>query len=78
MTSQIHWLSRDALRLSMPTAFRKFTDIFMERPTDLLALAQVWNNYIQDLTKTVACSTNFYLGTWCLRTETLQLATNEK
>ena len=51
MTSLIHWPSRDALRLSMPPAFQKFfsrcavildcTEIFMERPTDLLARAQV-------------------------------------
>ena len=47
---------RDVLRLTMPmTSFRRFfkkccviidcTEVFMERPSDLLARAQVWSNY---------------------------------
>uniref|UniRef100_UPI00359000F2 cullin-1-like n=1 Tax=Myxine glutinosa TaxID=7769 RepID=UPI00359000F2 len=53
--SLIHWPSRDALRLSMPSSFRKFfrkcaviiacTEVFIEQPSDLLARAQVWSNY---------------------------------
>ena len=51
----IKWPERDTLRETMPTAFRKFfkkcaviidcTEIFIERPSDLLARAQVWSNY---------------------------------
>ena len=51
----IKWPERDMLRLTMPMAFRRFfkkcciiidcTEIFMERPSDLLARAQVWSNY---------------------------------
>ena len=51
----IKWPDRDTLRQTMPTAFRKFfkkcaviidcTEIFIERPSDLLARAQVWSNY---------------------------------
>jgi len=50
----IKWPERDTLRETMPTAFRKFfkkctviidyTEIFIERPSDLLAHAQVWSN----------------------------------
>uniref|UniRef100_UPI00358E3B3F uncharacterized protein n=1 Tax=Myxine glutinosa TaxID=7769 RepID=UPI00358E3B3F len=53
--SLIHWPSRDALRLSMLSSFRKFfrkcaviidcTEVFIEQPSDLLARAQVWSNY---------------------------------
>ena len=48
------WPERDVLRLTMPLSFRRFkkcyviidcTEIFMERPSDLLARAQVWSNY---------------------------------
>ena len=52
--SLIKWPEREVLRLTMPTSFRKFfkkcaviidcTEIFVERPTDLLARAQVWSN----------------------------------
>ena len=51
----IQWPERDVLRLTMPLSFRRFfkkccviidcTEIFMERPSDLLARAQVWSNY---------------------------------
>ena len=51
----IKWPEREVLRQTMPTSFRKFfnkccviidcTEIFIERPTDLLARAQVWSNY---------------------------------
>lgn len=51
----IKWPDREVLRLTMPTSFRKFfkkcaiiidcTEVFVERPTDLLARAQVWSNY---------------------------------
>ena len=51
----IKWPDRDVLRSTMPTSFRKFfkncaiiidcSEIFIERPTDLLARAQVWSNY---------------------------------
>ena len=51
----IKWPERDILRATMPMSFRKFfkkccliidcTEIFIERPTDLLARAQVWSNY---------------------------------
>ena len=51
----IKWPDRDVLRLTMPASFRKFfkkcaviidyTEIFIERPSDLLARAQVWSNY---------------------------------
>jgi len=48
----IQWPEREALRLTMPTAFRKFfrnccviIEIFIERPFDLPARAQVWSNY---------------------------------
>ena len=51
----IQWPEREVLRLTMPTTFRKcfknccviidHTEIFIERPSDLLARAQVWSNY---------------------------------
>ena len=51
----IKWPERDVLRLTMPLSFRRFfkkccviidcTEVFMERPSDLLARAQVWSNY---------------------------------
>lgn len=54
-TPLIKWPDRDVLRETMPMSFRKFfkkccviidcTEVFVERPTDLLARAQVWSNY---------------------------------
>lgn len=51
----IKWPDRDTLRQTMPSSFRKFfkkcaviidcTEIFIERPSDLMARAQVWSNY---------------------------------
>ena len=51
----IMWTDRATLRQTMPTSFRKFfrdccviidcTEVFMERPSDLLARAQVWSHY---------------------------------
>jgi len=51
----IKWPDREVLRLTMPASFRRFfkkcaviidcTEIFIERPSDLLARAQVWSNY---------------------------------
>jgi len=51
----IKWPDRETLRLTMPMSFRKFfkqccviidcSEIFIERPSDLLAHAQVWSNY---------------------------------
>ena len=51
----IKWPERDVLHLTMPTSFRKFfkkcsviidcTEVFVERPANLLARAQVWSNY---------------------------------
>ena len=51
----IKWPDRETLRQTMPTSFRKFfktcciiidcTEVFIERPSDLLARAQVWSNY---------------------------------
>ena len=51
----IKWPERDVLRLTMPMSFRWFfkkcciiidcTEVFMERPSDLLDRAQVWSNY---------------------------------
>ena len=51
----IKWPDRETLRLTMPMSFRKFflnccviivcTEIFIERPSNLLAHAQVWSNY---------------------------------
>ena len=51
----IRWPDPIVLRATMPISFRKFfkkcciiidcTEIFVERPTDLLARAQVWSNY---------------------------------
>ncbi len=51
----IKWPDRETLRLTMPMSFRKFfkrcaiiidcSEIFVERPSDLLARAQVWSNY---------------------------------
>jgi hypothetical protein len=51
----IHWPSRTALRVSMPTSFQKFykkcciiidcTEIFIEQPSDLLARAKTWSQY---------------------------------
>jgi len=51
----IKWPEREVLCQTMPTSFRKFfnkycviidcTEIFIERPTELLARAQVWSNY---------------------------------
>ena len=51
----VQWPDRDVLRLTMPFSFRKFfkkcaiiidcTEIFVERPSDLLARAQLWSNY---------------------------------
>ena len=51
----IKWPERDVLYLTMPMSFRRFfrkccviidcTEVFIERPSDLLARAQVWSNY---------------------------------
>lgn len=51
----IQWPERDVLRKTMPVPFRRFfrncciiidcTEVFIERPSDLLARAQVWSNY---------------------------------
>lgn len=51
----IKWPDRETLQLTMPMSFRKFfkrcaviidcSEVFMERPSDLLARAQVWSNY---------------------------------
>ena len=51
----IKWPEREVLRLTMPMSFRKIfkqccviidcSEIFIERPSDLLACAQVWSNY---------------------------------
>ena len=51
----IKWPDRETLRLTMPTSFKKFfgkcaviidcSEVFMERPSNLLAGAQVWSNY---------------------------------
>ena len=51
----IRWPDRETLRLTMPSSFRKFfkncaiiidcSEVFIERPSDLLARAQVWSNY---------------------------------
>lgn len=55
MAHLIKWPDRDTLYETMPMAFRKFfkrccviidcSEIFIERPSDLLARAQVWSNY---------------------------------
>ena len=55
LASLIKWPDRETLKLTMPLPFRKFfnqccviidcSEIFMERPTNLLARAQVWSNY---------------------------------
>ena len=51
----IYWPSRDEVTKSMPQTFKKFygrcicildcTEIFIERPTDLVAQSQTWSNY---------------------------------
>ena len=51
----IVWPNRGVLRMTMPISFQKFfskcaviidcSEVFMERPSDLLARAQVWSNY---------------------------------
>ena len=51
----IRWPDRQTLQQTVPTAFRKFfkkcciiidcTEVNMERPSHLLARAQVWSNY---------------------------------
>lgn len=51
----LKWPDRETLRLTLPMSFRKFfkqccviidcTEVFIERPSDLLARAQVWSNY---------------------------------
>lgn len=54
-TGFIKWPDRETLQLTMPSSFRKFfkkcaiiidcSEVFIERPSDLLARAQVWSNY---------------------------------
>ena len=51
----IYWPSRDEVTKSMPQTLKKFygrcicildcTEIFIERPTDLVARSQTWSNY---------------------------------
>lgn len=51
----IAWPDRDTLRKTLPSSFRRFfknccviidcTEVFTERPSQLLARAQVWSNY---------------------------------
>lgn len=53
--SLIKWPDRETLHLTMPTSFKKFfrrcaviidcSEVFIERPSNLLARAQVWSNY---------------------------------
>ena len=55
LSGLILWPDRGVMRQTMPTSFRKFfrqcaviidcSEVFMERPSDLLARAQVWSNY---------------------------------
>ena len=54
-SSLVKWPDRETLRETMPSTFRKFfkkcavivdcSEVFIERPSDLLARAQVWSNY---------------------------------
>ena len=56
----IQWPERDILHKTMPVSFRRFfrnyciiidcTEVFIERPSDLLARAQVWSNYKHHMT----------------------------
>ena len=51
----IKWPDRETLQQTLPASFRKFfkkcaviidcSEIFIERPSDLMARAQVWSNY---------------------------------
>ena len=51
----IKWPDRETLQETLPSSFRQFfkkycviidcTEVFIERPSDLLARAQVWSNY---------------------------------
>ena len=51
----IKWPDRDTLQETMPFSFKRFfkeccviidrTQVFIERPSDLLARPQVWSNY---------------------------------
>ena len=46
----VMWPDRGVLRQTMPSSFRNAvivdcSEVFMERPSDLLARAQVWGNY---------------------------------
>ena len=51
----IKWPEKETLRLTLPTSFCKFfrngcviidcTEVFIERPSNLLARAQTWSNY---------------------------------
>ena len=55
MKDLVQWPDRETLRLTMPSAFRKFfkkcaviidcSEIIIRRSKDLLARAQVWSNY---------------------------------
>lgn len=55
MSHLIKWPGRDVLQKTLPSSFRRFfkqccvivdcTEVFIERPSDLLARAQVWSNY---------------------------------
>ena len=54
-TGFIKWPDRETLRLTMPSSLWKFfkkcaiiidcSEVFIERPSDLLVRAQVWSNY---------------------------------
>lgn len=56
----IYWPSRDEVTKSMPQTFKTFygrcisilgrTEIFIERPTDLVARSQTWSSYKHDNT----------------------------
>lgn len=51
----LKWPDRETLRQTMPVSFRRFfkkccvildcSEVFVERPSDLLARAQMWSNY---------------------------------
>ena len=55
LSQLIKWPDRDTLRETLPTSFCRFfkkccviidcTEVFVERPSDLMARAQTWSNY---------------------------------
>ena len=84
----INWPERDQLRKTMPTCFRKnfrscaiiidCFEVFIDRPTSLMARAQTWSNYKKHILISITPqgSISFILKDWGGRVSDVRLTKN--